>query len=422
MCCQSNAKGIFIAIWTIIQTSFHIVFVLGGYYICQFKPAHYLVFVLYITYFYDYDKCGSLSVSPENYSFPKTLKGESKLADLRRNSTENEDDLYKIIDTIMEQANFPRQTYPYFRTRTYIFLYAVHDCCWIMSSFLLFVGICFQVKKCLSVLFYGPWLLSCGIGLLLDVVAAVHFGLDMLYIHNYTSWLNFIGVENYKDFRKFDNYYSSNFVPFASSVIMVAFFSRLLAFWALNIVTFFSINSHFVMAYVDSDSSSKQSSNRRTKNAIDSSELRIRNWQMFYGTVDTSSRDSSIHSDKDYDSSKGGISLMMSATRRKHSDNNSPRPVAGNSTTRYSIDSNIEYLSGTNSSPNVTSSYIRFPDVVDSMDNKSRKYSSDSIRREVPWSYLRYNEKFATYGESSKTDSKEKEVRIFNEITGSQFF
>lgn len=424
MCCQCNsnfAKGIVIAIWTIIQTSFHIVFVLGGYYICQLKSSHYLVFVLYITYFYDYDKCGSFSLSPENYLFPKMSKGESKLIDLRRNVTQDEDDIYKIIHTIMERANFPRQTYPYFRTQMYTFVYAIHDGCWLMSSFLLFAGICFHVKKYLSIFFYGPWLLSSGIGLLLDVVAAVHFGLDMLYIHNYTSWLHYIGVKNYKDFAKFDKYNSSNIVPFAGSIIMVVFFARLLVFWTLNIVTFFTINSHFVIAYVDSNtnSSSDRRGKTRTTNANNSSELRIRNWQMFYGTLDTSSRTSSIHSDKEYDSSKEGISLKMPATKRKNSED-SPRPVAGNSTTRYSIDSNIEYLSSTNSSPKVTSSYIRFPDVVDGMDNKSRKFSSDSIRREVPWSYLRHNEKFCgNYGEPSRTDSKEKGVKVSDEITGS---
>ncbi|CAH1101179.1 unnamed protein product [Psylliodes chrysocephalus] len=318
MCCQTRSwvvKGILISIWTIVQTSFHIIFVLGGYYVCQFKPSHYILVIFYITYFY--------------------------------------------------------------------------------------AGISFKVKKCLSIIFYGPWLLVTCVSVLLDVTAAVHFGLDLLQIFNYTSWLRFIGVTNYQDFSKFNKFKSSSYVPHMSSITMTLFWSRLCIFWILNIVNFFSIVNSFGIAFrgiAGNDKRNKiiarRSNSQISSNQMNSSESRIRNWQKFYGTVETNScRSSSVSSksnDTDYNSnSRNKKSKRINSEER-------PKKVSGNSTTRYSLDSNVEFLSSTNSSPRPNSNYLKFQDVTEGV-NTNQMYRRDSENEyemnQRPWSYLRFNER-----------------------------
>ncbi|XP_072401224.1 uncharacterized protein [Diabrotica undecimpunctata] len=401
MCFQHSsdfAKGIIVALWTIIQTCFHVMFVLCGHYSCRFKPSQSLLVIFYITYFYNYDKCGHVYLDSD--TSVNHFHNDSRLIDLDTDPKPDEDDLYRILYTILEKGNFPAQSTTYLRTQFYLFLYIFIDGFWMISTFILFAGICFNVKKTLSLFFYGPWLVVCGFHVFLDIIAAVHYGLDMLQIKNYTSWLKFIGIENYKDFSKFNKFDSAVYVPHISSIVMVMFFSRFLIFWLLNIMNFFTITTNCVLAYKGPSNIKRSNETGKSyrSGAHNSTESRIRQWQLFYGNEESTSSMSSASAKSDNDNNFGE-NIRMSARHRKPSLD-SPQPVACVSTTRYSIDS----MSSNHSSPKVTSSYLKFPDVIEGWENNQRKGSVDSINHTVPWSYTRFNEKpptfFGNHGEA----------------------
>ncbi|CAG9855630.1 unnamed protein product [Phyllotreta striolata] len=265
-------KSVLIVLWTIIQTTAHIAFSLGSFFICRFDHTNYLVVVYYITYLYDYDKCGRVRVTNSTGPFG-FLAGRNDVCDCAA----SEPSLYNITHTIAEKAQFPRYASRYFRTQVYLLLFVIIDVFWLLSSLLLLVGICCRVKRNFATVFYLPWLITAGLAVLLDVTASVHFGLDFLDIYNYTSWLRFIGVENYMDFKEFNKAPSSVYIPAASTVVLVTVWSRFVAFWILNIVNFFTISNEFTIAY------------KKRKNIKQTNEESIRNrigaWNSFYDSI-----------------------------------------------------------------------------------------------------------------------------------------
>ncbi|KAG5873027.1 hypothetical protein JTB14_012626 [Gonioctena quinquepunctata] len=394
---DEKGKGIVISLWTIVQTCFHVTWAVLGYcfYSCKLKPSNYIVVMMYLTYFYNYT-CGNPKIGNSNIFSAKNI--ELSLIPLDSNGTFEDDSLYNILYTVLEKGSLPPESKNAYRTQIYFQVYIILDGLWIITALLLFVGSYYQIKKCASLVFYGPWLLLSGMICLLDVVSAVHFGLDLLQIKNYTTWLKFIGVRNYDDFAIFNKYASSKYFPQGPSTVMALLLSRLMIFWVLNVICFFHVMNLAALAYQGSPSSRNRNGGKRRNQRpdLDSSASRIRNWQLFYGAIEISP--STV-------SSASGNSLEMdqnsnSRSRRSSGRMNSTsvvRPVFERSQSSGSTDYNIAHISSINESPkesiSMSSQYKRFSDVAEGLDTRRfRKSSVDSLRGQLPWTYIKSTE------------------------------
>nr|XP_023028241.1 uncharacterized protein LOC111516303 [Leptinotarsa decemlineata] len=384
MCSLKNdySKGIRISIWTVVQTIFHVIWTAIGYnfYWCKIKPTNYLVFLVHLTYFYDHS-CGDIIIENDYDTF-FTNNTTRKLLPLGSNVTDEEDNLQDIVYTIFEKGVFPKESVAARRTQIYIMIYIVSDGIWVITAFLLLAGIYFETKRCLSLLFYIPWLALTTFISFLDVIAAVNFGLDLLQIQNYTTWLKFVGVRNYNDFTKFNDYYSSKYIPQAPSIVMILLFSRIFFLWMLNIANFFHIMNIAALAYQDVPRN-VQGSRAKYHSDLDTSESRIRNWMNFYGDIENPTTVLSENAVESFE--------MKPNTRNRI--NSTPGPVAGSSHSFGSTNSNIGRVSSFINSPSVaidvSSKYRRYSDVADCIPSRnSRKDSIDSLRGQKPWTYL----------------------------------
>nr|CAH7769254.1 unnamed protein product [Callosobruchus chinensis] len=220
---HSQVQAIFHLIWVILGLSFRT---------CNIQPKQYWLILVYFTYFYS-KKCGEIVV--ESSSAPFCLH----------------EDLYTIVKNINERAKFPEESQNAARTDFYIFIYMIADSLWLVASLFMLVGLCLKVKKLTSLCFFTPFLLSTATIILLDVVAAVHYGLDIYLVHDYTTWLKFIGVENYKEFSSYNKHQTSKYIPVMTPVLLCMFFGKCLAFWIINVINFYKVINLAILAYID---------------------------------------------------------------------------------------------------------------------------------------------------------------------------
>ncbi|KAJ8945930.1 hypothetical protein NQ318_016758 [Aromia moschata] len=394
------SKGVVVALWTVIQTSFHIIWALCGYYfyICKIRPGHYVLVVLYLTYFYN-QQCGEITLDDDNIITKNTNKNSISFY----GTDEDAENISDVIQEILDKAVLPNESSAAYRTQVYFHVFIVSDAIWIISAFLLFAGTCFQIKKCLSLVFYCPWLIVTACVILLDVVSAVHFGLDILQVHSITTWLKFIGVQNYEEFSDLNSRSFSTIIPLIPAIFLCVLFSRILVFWILNIVHFFQIMHVAVLAYqdnLDGRNSLRQQKDLRKRSdksglGLDTSAARIRNWQLFYGATETTSTESgpsSKNSERDCNSNTSSSRPSKESVKRQgdglteatyHHRSDSLGSFAG----YISSDGNEPIKNGANN----TSSYYRgYPDVADDIDKDvERKISvAGSLRGYLPWTYL----------------------------------
>ncbi|XP_018567681.1 uncharacterized protein LOC108908216 [Anoplophora glabripennis] len=395
MCWHSHFSiGIAASVWTVIQTSFHIIWAICGYYfyVCKIRPNYYGLVILYLTYFYK-GECGNVTLKCDGL-----LESENRKK-IGLSSVEEEENIYDIIQTILDKGVLPEESNAAYRTHIYFHAFIISDAVWIISAFLLFAGTCFQIKKCLSLLFYCPWLIVTCFVILLDVISSVHFGLDILTIHNFTSWLNFIGVQNYQDFSEYNKHSSSYIVPLLPALLLCTLFSRGLVFWVGNIILFVQVLNNAVLAFqdnLDGNNPKHQSKIGRAKGLgknqnLDTSASRIRNWQLFYGAVDTtSSSSSSKSSERDFNSNN---TMRRTSTKVKIKEGKTfPSPPQ----TPDSSDSYEKYVRSIRDEsqrmkPNASTYYHAYTDVAESLDQiLGRRTEPDgSHKNQLSWSYFK---------------------------------
>nr|CAI5829877.1 unnamed protein product [Callosobruchus analis] len=175
-----------------VQASFHLFWVVLAFlfHTCYIQPKQYWLLLIYFTYFYN---------------------------------------LYTIIKNINERAKFPEESQNAARTDFYIFVYMIADSLWLITSLFMLVGLCLRVKKLTSLCFYSPFLLSTATIILLDV--------------DYTTWLKFIGVKNYKDFSSYNKHVTSKYIPVMTPFLLCIFFGKFLVFWIINVINFYKIQA-----------------------------------------------------------------------------------------------------------------------------------------------------------------------------------
>lgn len=378
-----------ISIWTVLQTIFHAFWVIYSYLltICQIKPTYYDVVFVYLTYFYR-QSCGDINITNEAFFLNSNTEYESSYS----NETVA-DTLYAFLKATLAIGKLPEQSSAASRTSIYLFLFLYTDVTWIVSSVFLFAGAFFErKKKVMSILFYGPWMLICLFACFLDVVASVHFGLDILYTQSYTTWLNFIGVSNYQEFKPFNDYPSSKFILAMPSTIVVCLLSRIFIVWLVNIFCFFFIlfmaipDIFFKMVVRPARPKSQNSGGSKlrfdTGGELDlnSSEARIRNWQLFYGAIEanstmasSSSNSSETSSDTDHNS-------------------NSTSSDGNKETSKKQLEARFEKNIQDQSPSSVNSEFRRYSDVahgISALPTTSRtSIKMEVLRGQLPWSYI----------------------------------
>ncbi|XP_066256297.1 uncharacterized protein [Euwallacea similis] len=267
-----RASVILISTWTIIEHSYYDV-----------------VFV-YLTYFFK-QSCGPIHLKNETSFLNRSVSA----ARFRFTEPLASDDLYNFLREVLQKANLPSESNAVKRTELYLVVFFFADMLWLLTAFGLAAGACCRIKKkFLSIFFYGPWLLCSAFVNFLDVVSSVQYGLDLIYIRSYTSWLRFVGVRNYTAFVHYDALPSSKMAPIVPTAVVVILLSRVFFVWLLNVICF------FVILFVAIPDMAPQSirphsrralTTRRSRSIIDpnSSEARIRNWQLFYGAIEANS-------------------------------------------------------------------------------------------------------------------------------------
>ncbi|KAF7267734.1 hypothetical protein GWI33_019062 [Rhynchophorus ferrugineus] len=314
-----------------IQILCHVTWIIYAYFwtVCYAKPSYFDVVFIYLTYFYRSD-CGQINLQDDALFLNGTFVGDV-LPTANETSAEV---LYHFLKTILEYAELPSKTSVASRTDLYLALFFVSDVAWIVTTILLLVGAFSKTNKRISMMiYYGPWMFVSAYVIFLDIVSSVHFGLDMVYIQSYSSWLNFIGVSNYKDFEVFNNKAGSSFIPAIPSSIFITLTSRVFFVWLTNIVCFsivlfLAIPSLNYRARSNAWKSRTQKLNTRRTLRFggggedldpNSTDARIRNWQQFYGAIDANSTMNS--SGPDSSNSVEGISTANVINAREEVTN-----------------------------------------------------------------------------------------------------
>ncbi|KAH1003833.1 hypothetical protein HUJ04_003684 [Dendroctonus ponderosae] len=280
---------VLISTWTIMQTAIHVFWVIYAYLltVCRIRPTYYDIVFVYLTYFYK-DACGPIELKRETLFLNRSVFGEEQFLDANSSNV-----LYHFLNETLHEAELPPQSPNVSRTELYLLLLFITDGAWMVTAIGMAVGeLCNSRQKHLSILFYGPWLLCSVLVIFLDVVASVQYGLDLIYIHSFTTWLDFIGVPNSTAFLSFNAHPSSKVLPLMPTTVVVSLLGRLFLVWLTNVICFFAILFMAIPDFYRPKPGRRSSrSSSRIDGAMDlhSTETRIRNWQLFYGNVEASS-------------------------------------------------------------------------------------------------------------------------------------
>ncbi|KAL1518293.1 hypothetical protein ABEB36_001935 [Hypothenemus hampei] len=277
-----------IAIWTMFQTVFHLIGTIYLYLLttCRVKTTYYDIIFLYFTYFYK-SSCGLIDISENAWCFPKNSPWNDSYTDI-----------YNFLNLTMNRAQWPNKSRHAVRSELHLILFLVVDGAWFVGALLLAGGSWWRPKNFTQLVFmHGPWLVFSALVISLDVFVSVTYGIDLISIKSYSTWMQFVGVSNYEEFTFFDLKSTSSFLPAFPTVLIILLTSRFFVIWLVNIVCFFTILFMTVPSSVERRSHTALRSVQgggRLSREFSTSETRIRNWQLFYGAVEASSTMTSL--------------------------------------------------------------------------------------------------------------------------------
>lgn len=376
-----------ISIWTLLQTIIHISLIGCAYLlsICLIKPTYYDSVFVYLTYFYK-ESCGPISMRNETF-FLKTAAPDEHYNEsgLRVHEIAAPKELYEFLVKVLNEAELPSQSRGTAKTELYLVLLFITDAVWIVATVVLCAGACFKIhtKKVLSIIFYGPWLLCSAFINFLDVACSVHYGLDLIYIQSYTTWLTFIGVSNPQIFTEFDDLPSSAVVPLLPTSVLVSLLSRFVLVWLINVICFFTILFLAIPDMMPRTIRRREQQPNNNANDLNSSEARIRNWFQFYGNIEANST--------------MAINGTSSPTLTTNQDLNHPREVSFNCNTYPKNKPKVQAQRSLDhySDPSYTKvsiegnsiGYQRFQDVDSGIMFLDEK-EFQAVNAYAPWSYI----------------------------------
>ncbi|XP_019875668.2 uncharacterized protein LOC109603618 [Aethina tumida] len=299
--CRYHFSCITAATWTIVQTLFRLAWTIFGYYAysCSVELTTEIFVFVYLTYFYK-KSCGEIHLEDQNIFVLKDLKPSGNNNSLNRINFLKVGDysLYQILEEVLSKGIFPEEANAAYRTSVYIQIFIISDIVWITTAVLLIVGSLLAVKNCWTLIFNLPYMICTGIISIIDVIAAVHFGFDLLAIKSFTQWLKFIGVSNYQEFEHLNGSLGP-LGPAIPTIILIQLSLRFFIFWIPNIYAFYGVMSTTVESFKNLAPSGRfvsggGQSTVRARNKHYSSEARIRKWQEFYGASSAEASSDSI--------------------------------------------------------------------------------------------------------------------------------
>uniref|UniRef100_A0AAR5P3S6 Uncharacterized protein n=1 Tax=Dendroctonus ponderosae TaxID=77166 RepID=A0AAR5P3S6_DENPD len=382
---------VLISTWTIMQTAIHVFWVIYAYLltVCRIRPTYYDIVFVYLTYFYK-DACGPIELKRETLFLNRSVFGEEQFLDANSSNV-----LYHFLNETLHEAELPPQSPNVSRTELYLLLLFITDGAWMVTAIGMAVGeLCNSRQKHLSILFYGPWLLCSVLVIFLDVVASVQYGLDLIYIHSFTTWLDFIGVPNSTAFLSFNAHPSSKVLPLMPTTVVVSLLGRLFLVWLTNVICFFAILFMAIPDFYRPKPGRRSSrSSSRIDGAMDlhSTETRIRNWQLFYGNVEASSTLSNESS-----RTVPGPSCSSEAPNRGKKVSITPPEDSAITPEKLRFAPYISLECGFRRFSDVASGIGLSPMAASNPKNGAPNF----IKGQLPWSYLGFEEPY--YSKSSK--------------------
>ncbi|EFA01108.1 uncharacterized protein LOC103314890 isoform X2 [Tribolium castaneum] len=282
------------SLWTIIQTTLHLLFVIYSYYlsICRKSPTESTTIFFYLTYLYSSD-CPTPKIEASNSLDSYVTKIFNSIL------IDNNPSLDAIVKELLEKIHlFPDHVSASSRTSVFLLCFIILDGTWVISAVALLMGTCFGIKESLSLFFYGPWLVLTICVCLFDAAASVLFGLDISESTNFANWMSFVGITTPSSFD-LDSQNPPLLLSATPSIALVCISSRFVIIWISNWVGFILVVKATISVYHETYKNERPPPNRLN---LDTSAARIRNWQLFYGAVDTTTSSGSDKSDKDHNS------------------------------------------------------------------------------------------------------------------------
>lgn len=129
--------------------------------------------IIYITYYYSSEKCGSINITDLFPEHAKTVK----------------------------QFEFPRQVLWYSFVNNYSLIYCITDAVWLVQSVLLLFAVICRLSGYCTCIFHMPWVCTGLMVITLDVVGFSIFLHHVLKIKTFTDWLTLVGVKNASSFK-----------------------------------------------------------------------------------------------------------------------------------------------------------------------------------------------------------------------------
>ncbi|CAH1372011.1 hypothetical protein MTP99_013506 [Tenebrio molitor] len=346
------------SLWTIIQTAIHLGLVIYAYFlsICESSPTAPETIFFYLTYLYNKDcsvpklkvpnKVNSTSVETIVLTFFSGFYSEDA------SSFEN-----IVLELLQKLQFFPDYAAESSRTSVFLLCFIILDGAWIISAVSLLMGTCCGIKENLSWVFYGPWLVMTICVSIFDALASIFFGQDISETINFSNWVKFVGIDKTSEFAYLDAK-NSTFLSITPSVVLCALSTRFVVIWISNLVGFFFVLQAtltvFRQSYKNPPSTPPYHAHSPATDRPDlnTSEARIRSWQLFYGAIDTTTSTQSGKSSED-----------LNSNRKDSGETNQ----------------SVATLEG-------TACYYAYPDVAESV--LGERPHLEELRGQLPWSYV----------------------------------
>jgi hypothetical protein len=190
-----------------------------------------------------------------------------------------------------------------------------------------------------------------------DALASIFFGQDISETINFSNWVKFVGIDKTSEFAYLDAK-NSTFLSITPSVVLCALSTRFVVIWISNLVGFFFVLQAtltvFRQSYKNPPSTPPYHAHSPATDRPDlnTSEARIRSWQLFYGAIDTTTSTQSGKSSED-----------LNSNRKDSGETNQ----------------SVATLEG-------TACYYAYPDVAESV--LGERPHLEELRGQLPWSYV----------------------------------
>ena len=239
--------------WTVLQTSFHLVFVVFSYYlaICEKRATDENTIFLYLTYLYN-SGCSKPELIKDNGNASISAGYLFKFVNKFYFESETSTTLEEVVEALLKNLDvFPTSAQFSSRTTVFLLCFIILDGAWLVSAVSLLMGTCFGIKESLSLCFYLPWLILTICVSIFDATATVFFTFDIFATTTFSDWLKFVGItQDPPQLSHFSTLPLS--ITAAPSLTLGSVSARFIVIWITNWICVFFVARATVFAYRES--------------------------------------------------------------------------------------------------------------------------------------------------------------------------